>query len=524
MPYIESSVNEFLEIANESITARKRSVSSLLDEAERKYRKKLKTPGDCEDQLLIIKNEARKFNECIDTLNKNKKDYDEGKIDKHTFDNTVSAATYLLKKNCQTLQIKLGNVVRDVDAVTAREIADFKEYIEGLIEIVKSIKRQMNLAYESAALEEFDLGDLDEDFNKKKDNDKDDDKKKDKDDEDDDSDDEDDEKDKKKKKSKSKDKDDDDSDDDDEDGDKKDKKKKKSSDDDDDDDSDDDEDDSDDEDDEKDKKKKKKSSDDDEDDDEDDDSDDDEDDDDDDKKDKKKKKKSSNDDFDLDEIDKELDKAKEAAEFNDSIEATALELMSEYDYDFSEAYEMACNINIAYEAALIDPDAAEMEIAYAEAMEGLRMSQKLGTVGSAVAVGTALGSVAGLTAGIIVSRLVKKSDKRAWRKASADYTKLSSEAEKIKAANKLAALLRNPEVVKSLNGDFSAVHPDVIKIYNEKSKRIASNSKMGVSTAVAPNPEDKKRYNRYAKLASRYGFKSPEALYNAAKASGIIIA
>ena len=349
MPYIKSTNDEFLEAANEALFVKKKSVDDLLATAEKKMRRILKTVDDCDDESCIINNEGAKLNECIRALAHGKKSFDSGKMDKKQFSKQVKSATALLKKNCISLQIQLGNVVDDTKAITTEEIKAFNQYITGTKKIANKIRKELmtKKANESvdwdgeeiiySALEgKFDLKEIEAEEDKKL-------KKKDDDDTEDDfdgetvedSEDEDEDSKKKKKSMKSddddedddeKDKDDDDSDSDDEDDDDKKKKakKKKDDEDDEDEDSDDDEDDSD----EKDK----------------DDDDSDSDDEDKDSKKKKKSKKSDDDDEDDDEKDKDDDDdddAKEASFYYDMANDIAMETMSRHNVSFELAFEMA---------------------------------------------------------------------------------------------------------------------------------------------------------------------------------------
>ena len=238
MPRLETTLDEFMEVANESLFSQKKTVSELLASAEKSLKRKLKTVGDCEDYLEILKSEAAKFNECIKTLQTVKKKYDSGKLDKRDYREQLRGATALLKRNCSKLQVKLGNVVADTKAITKKDLSDFNKYITGLRKIVMDIKKNLSkngkVAKESlydfemndildAALEAaFDLTALskDADKDKKKTDDGDDEdsesefKGESLDEVDDDTDDDDD-KDEKKKKSKSKKKDDDEDEEDD---------------------------------------------------------------------------------------------------------------------------------------------------------------------------------------------------------------------------------------------------------------------------------------------------------------------
>ena len=246
MPYLESTMNEFLEVACESVFSdrKKKTVDQLLAKARKTLNRKLKTVADCDDYMSAIRSESTKFNECLKTLQVAKKKYDAGKLVPKDFDETVKAATMLLNKNCKRLQANLGNFVDDKRAITSEEIAAFNAYVKGLGEIVKSITKERKA---SAAKESVDGLDFEMDFDpeidfvmegaEKDDSDKDKDEseededepkskkkcKKDDDDEDEDEDDED-EKDKKSKKSK-KDDEDEDEDEEDEDDDKKSKDK-----------------------------------------------------------------------------------------------------------------------------------------------------------------------------------------------------------------------------------------------------------------------------------------------------------
>ena len=138
MPHFEVSLDEFLETANEAVLSQKKSVNELLAKAERVLTKKLKTRGDCEDYLQLINAEGRKFNDCLKVLASHRTKYDNEKISKKDFDETTRNAVTLLKKNCQHLQVKLGNIVSDTKAVTTKDIEDFKQFLTGLKKIVNN--------------------------------------------------------------------------------------------------------------------------------------------------------------------------------------------------------------------------------------------------------------------------------------------------------------------------------------------------------------------------------------------------
>ena len=330
MPYLQTTTDEFLEIACESIFAsrKKRTVADLLGRARKTLNRKLKTVADCDDYMTAIRSESTKFNECLMTLNSAKKKYDAGKLSPKDFDETLKSATMLLNKNCKMLQVTLGNFVDDKKAITSDEIAAFKEYVKGLGTIVKEIKaqRKKEAAMESAVEDDFDFDigeyEMDADFAMEATDCDPDDKKCDKKSKDDEEDEEDEDDEKKSKKSSKKSKDDDDTEEDD-DSDKDDKKSK------DDDlefDSDDFDfdDDSDDKDDKDDKKSSKKS------DDEDEDESEDEEDDKDDKNSKKSSKKSKDDDDEDEEEDDEDDEKK-----SKSAKESAYNLF-DFDDDFDD--------------------------------------------------------------------------------------------------------------------------------------------------------------------------------------------
>ena len=144
MPHFEVSLDEFLESANEAVLSQKKSVNELLAKAERTLTKKLKTKGDCEDMLSLINSQGSKFNDCLKILASARNKYDTEKMSKADFNETTKNAIVLLKKNCNNLQIKLGNVVSDTKAVTAQDIADFKEYLTGLKKIVTNRLKYLN--------------------------------------------------------------------------------------------------------------------------------------------------------------------------------------------------------------------------------------------------------------------------------------------------------------------------------------------------------------------------------------------
>ena len=384
MPHIDRSTEDILEVATEALFNRKRTMYELLAHAEKVYRRKLKTPEDCDDMLGIINNEAEKFNECIRAFQKTKKKYEKGEDGAKIISTEEKAAIALLKKNCQKLESSLGDFVQG-NHITGKELEDFKAYIVGLRKIVTKIKKErVEIAKEGLSYDEiYELiyapegADSDDDDKKSK--------KSDDDDEDSDDSDDDDKKSKKKKKdstddseedfdgeplddddednkkSKKKSKDEDDDDDDDSDDDKKSKKSKKKTKDDDDSEDDDDEDSDDDDD----KKSKKKSKDDDDDEDEDskdDDKDSGEDwpdfslggDDDDDKKSKKKSKDDDEDDDEDEDEDSEDDdkKDKKKKKKKDDEEEEVEESFNHSDKDMDIAFEMARDFDMSFSEAL----------------------------------------------------------------------------------------------------------------------------------------------------------------------------
>ena len=144
MPHCEVPLDEFLESANEAILSQKKTVNELLAKAERVLTKKIKTKGDASDVLTLINSEGQKFNDCLKILAAAHTKYESGKMSKEDFNETTKNAIVLLKKNCSNLQIKLGNVVSDTKAVTAKDIADFKEYLTGLKKIVNNRLKYLN--------------------------------------------------------------------------------------------------------------------------------------------------------------------------------------------------------------------------------------------------------------------------------------------------------------------------------------------------------------------------------------------
>ena len=396
MPYLRSSMDDFLEVANES-AFKKKTVDELLAKAEKTLKFRLKTVGDCDDYLSIVKSEGAKFNECIRTLQKIKKKYDAGKLDKRDYRDQLRAAMSLLRTSCSKLKTSLGNVSNDPANITKEDLVNFNKYITGLRKIVNKRRKEIIAAakesfdgdiYEevfTSALEDaFSLDDLGGDDDDEDDDKKDKKKKKksddseadfkgesldevddDTDDDEDDDDDKDDKKDKKKKSKKDKDKDDDDDSDADDDLDS-----------DDDDSSDDDEDDS--EDDKKKKKTSKKKKDDDKDDDEEDDSEDeDEDDSDDDDSDKDSKKKSKKKKVDDDDEDDEDAKESYMNLFSDEVkEAAALLALKNPELTYMEALEMADDIN---DSTTYSSDESEMMdmVDYLMANEGMSMSKAM---------------------------------------------------------------------------------------------------------------------------------------------------
>ena len=144
MPHYEVPLDEFLESANEAILSQKKTVNELLAKAERVLTKKIKTTGDARDAISLINSEGQKFNDCLKILAAAHTKYESGKMSKEDFNETTKNAIVLLKKNCSNLQIKLGNVVSDTKAVTAKDIADFKEYLTGLKKIVNNRLKYLN--------------------------------------------------------------------------------------------------------------------------------------------------------------------------------------------------------------------------------------------------------------------------------------------------------------------------------------------------------------------------------------------
>ena len=163
MPYKETTIDEFLAIATESLIGRskKKSVNDLLANAKKVLTKKLKTNDDCDEYTNQLRIETTKFDDCLKTLNATKAAYDAGKITPRDFNAETKKAITVINTSCKTLKCKLEDIVDDKSSVTASDIADFKAYTTGLIDITKQIKSNLSPASEStfAAMESelFDL-------------------------------------------------------------------------------------------------------------------------------------------------------------------------------------------------------------------------------------------------------------------------------------------------------------------------------------------------------------------------------
>ena len=169
MPFNETTVDDFLVIATESIIGRskKRAVNDLLADSKKTLTKKLKTADACDEYMNALRVETTKFNDCLKTLNATKKEFDAGKIDPKEFNEETKNAIKAITKSCKTLKCKLDDFVDDKSAVTSSDIADFTAYTNGLIDITKQIRDSLSKGNEStfSAMESelFDLstGELD---------------------------------------------------------------------------------------------------------------------------------------------------------------------------------------------------------------------------------------------------------------------------------------------------------------------------------------------------------------------------
>ena len=580
MPYIESTMDEFLEVANESLMVKKRSVTELLANAEKKLNKQLKTVGDCDDQLLIINNEGRKFNECIRALSKVKKDFDQGKLDKKQFSEQVKAANYLLKKNCKALQMQLGNIVDDSKAVTTAELEDFKAYINGLKKIVKARKTILAKApAKESLLDDFDrvlegeltLADLeaeeDEKLKKKKSDDKD----------DTDSDKKDTDKSDSKDDKKSDDKSEDDfdgeslDDDDDKKKDKKDKDDKEESDDKEDDKkSDDDKDDSDDDkdkddsdkEDEDDKSDSKDDKDDDKSDKKSDDKEDSDDKDKEDDKEDKKDKSEDDDDFDLNDLDfnddddkkdkKKDDKKSDDKDKEDDKDAKesvlmeeTIDIMTTYGIDYDEALEIAQDLNEDHTEDSAALEAYDIMSTYGiDYDEALEIASELNDEPA-----MEYGGFGQLMGGYLYGNAQYNIDPEEYNKNYAahienmlmTYNALPEGSSRAGYGEKIAKAIKSPVEAAILQKYhvWEKIPEDLKVYYNAKVQKLAAKagakyekkqaklaSKKGdrvASNAEKPNPKNREKYESYKNFASKNGYSTPEEMYIAFKKKGVYI-
>lgn len=125
--------------AMESLIPRKRKdIAILLAETQKRLAKKVKTAADLAEVEATIKLEKEKYNNCIKEMQSIDSDLAKGKLTKDEAKKRIKPLAKLLKQNSSI--ISYGQVVQNEYKVTDEDVKFLRDYINGLLGIVKVLK------------------------------------------------------------------------------------------------------------------------------------------------------------------------------------------------------------------------------------------------------------------------------------------------------------------------------------------------------------------------------------------------
>lgn len=129
----------------------KRTLDTVLQSYLKQLEKKLNTIEACDKFLALIKQDQAKFNNALKVCADAKIKLDKGQIDEKQFKNLTKSAAKQIAGYCKTFKLKMsdfgGGGSSAARNITKEDIANFKQYVTGLITGVRSIKKKRQAMY-----------------------------------------------------------------------------------------------------------------------------------------------------------------------------------------------------------------------------------------------------------------------------------------------------------------------------------------------------------------------------------------
>lgn len=151
--YSSSSVFESVNDSDMVLEAlfEKRTLDTVLQTYLKQLEKKLNTIEACDKFLALIKQDQAKFNNALKVCADAKIKLDKGQIDEKQFKNLTKSAAKQIAGYCKTFKLKMsdfgGGGSSAARNITKEDIANFKQYVTGLIAGVRSIKKKRQAMY-----------------------------------------------------------------------------------------------------------------------------------------------------------------------------------------------------------------------------------------------------------------------------------------------------------------------------------------------------------------------------------------
>ena len=146
--YSEASVFESVDESDIVLEAlfEKRTLDTVLQSYLKQLEKKLVTVEACDKFLALIKQDQAKFNNALKVCADAKIKLDKDQIDEKQFKNLTKSAAKQIAGYCKTFKLKMsdfgGGGLSASQNITKEDIANFKQYVTGLISGVRSIKKK----------------------------------------------------------------------------------------------------------------------------------------------------------------------------------------------------------------------------------------------------------------------------------------------------------------------------------------------------------------------------------------------
>lgn len=124
-------------------------VSKLLAAAEKQIAKKCKTMQDCDYWMEKVQHEYTILNDTLGEMVDLNQQFKAGNIEKKAWQAGIKAASAKLKT--EACMLKLSDIVKKKDSITEEEIANLKNYIVGVTNIIQARKKEVNSALMNSA-------------------------------------------------------------------------------------------------------------------------------------------------------------------------------------------------------------------------------------------------------------------------------------------------------------------------------------------------------------------------------------